>query len=95
MQADRTAVEESALLVELHPMINCGAKASRRQVCGGILSWFIEVGCLEIGVVVVLPSQGSLAAFQALTGVWLEPPPNLSWTSSSSLSCSLNRTLFV
>jgi hypothetical protein len=29
-RADRTAFEESALLVELHPIIDCGVKASPR-----------------------------------------------------------------
>jgi hypothetical protein len=38
-RADRTAFEELALLVELHPMNDCGAKASCPQVCEVILSW--------------------------------------------------------
>jgi hypothetical protein len=44
MRAERTAFEESALLMELHPMIDCGAKASPQQVCEVNLA-LLKAGC--------------------------------------------------
>jgi hypothetical protein len=66
-RADRTAFEESALLVELHPIIACGVKASPRQACGEILST-LQLNNCRSRVIVLIPSWSCTSGREALQG---------------------------